>query len=97
MLSNAAQQLARRGLAVFPCLVARKEPATANGLYAATTDANIIAAWWRQQPNYNIGVATGAVSLVFVLDIDGLNGEAELAKLEAQHGTLPATVDAPAK
>src|SRR5215472_12062024 len=94
MLANAAQQLARRGLAVFPCLVARKEPATANGLHAATTDPIVITAWWRQQPNYNIGIATGAVSHIFVLDVDGIDGEAELTKLEAKQGSLPATVEA---
>jgi len=93
-MMNAAQRLARRGLAVFPCLVGQKEPATANGFYAATTDGNIIAAWWRQQPHYNIGVATGSVSRIFVLDIDGIDAEAELKKLETKHGALPATVEA---
>jgi hypothetical protein len=93
-MMNAAQRLARRGLAVFPCLVGQKEPATANGFYAATTDGNIIAAWWRQQPHYNIGVATGLVSRIFVLDIDGIDAEAELKKLETKHGMLPATVEA---
>jgi hypothetical protein len=94
MLGHAAQQLARRGLAVFPCLVGAKEPATANGLHAATTDASIIAAWWRQQPSYNIGCATGAVSQIFVLDIDSTDAEAELKKLEAENSALPATVEA---
>jgi hypothetical protein len=97
MLGNAAQRLARRGLAVFPCLVGQKEPATANGLHAATTDATTIAAWWRQQPNYNVAIATGAVSQIFVLDVDNgddHDGEAELKKLEQEHGSLPATVEA---
>jgi hypothetical protein len=94
MLGTAAHQLAQRGLAVFPCLVGQKEPATANGFYAATTDANIIAAWWRQQPNYNVAVATGAVSRIFVLDIDGIDAETELKKLETEHDRLPPTVEA---
>jgi hypothetical protein len=97
MLSHTAQHLARKGLAVFPCLVGQKEPATANGFYAATTDATTIACWWRQQPNYNIGVAMGHASGIFLIDIDNHgsgDGEAELKKLEDEHGELPATVEA---
>jgi hypothetical protein len=40
-----------------------------------------------------IGIATGAQSHCFVLDIDGLDAETELKKLEAGHGTLPSTVE----
>jgi hypothetical protein len=36
---------------------------------------------------------TGAVSRIFVIDIDGLDAEAELRKLEARYGWLPATVE----
>jgi hypothetical protein len=89
-----ALALAARGLHVFPCRPRDKRPATANGLKDATTDPDIIRAWWQQQPDNNIAIATGAASGIFVLDVDGLDAEAALRRLEAEHGGLPATVEA---
>jgi len=90
---SAAQNLAAKGLWVFPCRAADKRPATARGLKDATTDAEIITRWWRDNPQFNIGIATGSVSRIFVVDIDGDDGEGELRKLEAAHGALPITVE----
>ena len=42
-------------------------------------------------PDRNIGIATGAVSGVWVLDIDGYDGAANLRALEARYGPLPET------
>jgi bifunctional DNA primase/polymerase-like protein/primase-like protein len=93
MLQN-ARALAEKGLAIFPCLPRDKRPATPHGLKDATTDLIEIENWWHQNPNYNIAIATGAASGVFVIDLDGADAEAELRKLEAQHhGKLPATVE----
>jgi hypothetical protein len=89
-----ALALAGRGFHIFPCRPRDKRPATANGLKDATRDVDIIQAWWRQQPDNNIAIATGAASGIFVLDIDGLDAEAALRGLEAEHGALPATVEA---
>jgi hypothetical protein len=89
---HTALRLAARGLAVFPCKPRDKTPATAHGLKDATTDAGVIRQWWQQEPYFNIAVATGAVSRVFAVDIDGLDAEFELRKLEAENGELPATV-----
>src|SRR5580765_278099 len=88
-----ALALARRRLQVFPCVPREKRPATASGCKDATTDAGTIRQWWEQEPDYNVAVATGAVSAVFAIDIDGLDAEAELRKLEADHDKLPATVE----
>jgi Bifunctional DNA primase/polymerase, N-terminal/Primase C terminal 1 (PriCT-1) len=84
--------LASRGLHVFPCKPREKKPALWNGLKGATTDSNIIAGWWRTS-DFNIGLATGERSGVFVVDIDGTDAEAELTKLESKHGALPRTVE----
>ena len=89
-----ALALAGKGLHVLPCLPRDKRPATANGLKAATTDAETIRQWWRQLPEANIGIATGTPSGIFVVDVDGVDAESELRKLEAQHGALPASVEA---
>jgi hypothetical protein len=90
----AALQLAQHGLAVFPCQPRGKEPACDTGLHAATTDAERINRWWCAVSDLNIGVATGMVSGIFVLDVDGDEGEASLRLLEQQHGALPPTIEA---
>jgi hypothetical protein len=90
----AALQLAQKGLAVFPCQPGGKQPACDTGLHAATTDVERINRWWRAFPNLNIGIATGTVSGIFVLDIDGEDGEGSLLKLESEHGALPPTIEA---
>jgi hypothetical protein len=85
--------LAESGLHVFPCRPLDKRPATLGGLKSATTDPDIIKAWWTEAPDCNLAVATGAVSKMFVLDVDGLAGERELRNLEATYGALPPTVE----
>ncbi len=90
---HSALALAARGFHIFPCRPRDKRPATANGLKDATTDPDIIRAWWQQQPDNNIAIATGPASGVFVVDVDGLDAEATLRRLEAEHGVLPPTVE----
>lgn len=68
-----------------------KHPRVAHGFKEATTDVATIERWWSKWPDANIGLATGAVSGVFVLDIDGSEGEASLARLVDANGPLPAT------
>ena len=92
-LGNAAIAYAMRGFAVFPCVPRGKVPATAHGCRDATKDLAQITAWWCENSSYNVAVATGTVSKVFVLDVDGLDAEASLRKLEEQYGSIPATVE----
>ena len=87
---HTALRLAQKGLAVFPCRPHDKRPATANGLKDATTDPEAIAAWWQQDPNFNIAIATGAASGVFVVDVDGIDAEAALRRLEGRARRLAA-------
>jgi len=50
--------------------------------------------WWRRWPDANVGIVTGAVSGLVVLDLDPRHGGGEsLAALEAEHGALPRTVE----
>jgi Bifunctional DNA primase/polymerase, N-terminal/Primase C terminal 1 (PriCT-1) len=91
-LHRAALALANKGIPVFPCITRGKTPATAHGVLDATVDPSAVDRWWRTT-DYNIGVATGAVSGVFVVDVDGADAEAELRKLEAANGALPSTVE----
>ena len=69
-----------------------KHPRTPNGVKDATTDRNKIKTWWRMWPDANIGVATGSISNVFVLDVDGKVGKASLEALQAKHDRIPTTV-----
>jgi hypothetical protein len=91
---HTALALAKKGLAVFPCLPRDKRPAGGHGLNDATTERETIVRWWTADPDFNIGIATGKASGVFVVDVDGCDGELELRKLETEHGALPATIEA---
>ncbi len=49
---------------------------------------------WFTVGGYGIGLVTGAVSGLFVLDFDGEPGQDLLARLEREHGALPVTLGA---
>lgn len=87
-----AKTYAAQGWHVFPLAERSKLPACQHGFKDATTDAAQIDALWNGRDNLNIGIATGALSGFFVLDIDGERGAASLAELEAKHGKLPDTL-----
>jgi hypothetical protein len=87
-----ALDYAARGFAVFPLLEKRKEPATSRGFKDATTNPATIRRWWGGIHNYNIGIATGLASGVWVFDVDGSIGAFALAELEAKHGPLSKTL-----
>jgi Bifunctional DNA primase/polymerase, N-terminal len=87
-----ALKYAARGVAVFPCWPASKEPACRRGFKDATTNPAMIRRWWLANSSYNIAIATGIVSRVWVLDVDGDDGVTSLAALEAKHGRLPDTL-----
>lgn len=107
-MGDAALECARRGWAVFPvfglrapgrcecpilaCRSVAKHPMTRHGLRDATKDEAAIRANWTAAPRANIGIATGAASGFWVLDVDADKGGFEsLARLEGENGPLPAT------
>ncbi len=72
-----------------------KHPITRNGLTEATTDPVIIKSWWEKWPEANIGIRTGLISGIVVLDVDSYHGGDEgLATLVAEYGELPPTMEA---
>jgi KaiC/GvpD/RAD55 family RecA-like ATPase len=78
--------------AVFPCQPRGKKPLTAHGFKDASKDPETIRALWRPMPNANIGIATGAVSGIVVIDVDPRHrGNETLTALEATQGKLPDT------
>jgi hypothetical protein len=90
-LGLAAVRLASRGLQVFPCRPRSKAPATKHGLKDAKTDVAVMQRTWGSWPSLNVAVATGMVSGVVVLDVDGDVGFDSLHDLEDQHEELPTT------
>lgn len=79
----------RIGWAVHPLRPNAKTPLSAHGFKDATTDLDQIRTWWTEHPSANIGIATGKVSGISVLDVDtkdGAGGDITLAALLAEHG-----------
>ncbi len=93
---DAALAYAKRGWAVIPLrgkLPAISKADGGRGVHDATTDCDTIREWWTKDPDANVGIACGQASSIWVLDIDGDDGEETLAELVADHGPLPATVE----
>jgi hypothetical protein len=65
--------------------------------WGCTADPKVIREYWRRLPSANIGLVMGVGSGIFDIEIDtpeghNVDGAASLAKLEQQHGKLPATL-----
>lgn len=88
----------RPAWAIFP-VNERKSPITAHGFNDATRDPDQIMAWWMAHPSANIGIPTGEINGIVVIDVDknhapGVDGEDTLQGLEAgAMGKLPETVE----
>lgn len=70
-----------------------KHPLTSRGYLDATNNLKQIEGWWAYK-NWNVGIATGKVSGIWVLDADGEKGIKTLQDLEARHGAMPLTLKA---
>jgi hypothetical protein len=69
-LLDSAVAYAKIGWRIFPIVPGEKRPLTKHGVKDATTDVEQIQAWWKSTPNANIGLACGAESGVYAVDID---------------------------
>src|SRR5438128_1578448 len=99
---DAALAYAQRGWSVFPvhtivngqcscdnttCASPGKHPRTTHGVQDAITDTSTIEQWWTQWRDANIGIRTGAVSGLVVLDVDPRHGgDASLEEWKALYG-----------
>ncbi len=89
---EAAERYAAAGLAVFPCRSGGKEPLTRHGCRDATSETDVVRRMFDPLtvglfPNIGCAVPPDGM----VLDVDGPDGAASLAQLEAAHGPLPPT------
>lgn len=92
----AARAYLRRGWSVVPVWPGGKQPAVAwqDYQHRLPTEAEVTE-WYRRWPAAGVGVITGYVSGLVVLDVDvGHGGGHSLRRLTARHGPLPPTVAA---
>jgi hypothetical protein len=78
-LLEAALKYAESGVPVFPCRPGEKKPITKNGFLNATTDPEIIAKWWTENPNYNIAFSPATCEWsVLDVEVDGIEAWKEM-------------------
>jgi len=92
----AALFYAELGWSVLPVWARQKRPLIAwTALQDRRATLTEVRDWYRQWPDANVGVITGAVSNLLVLDIDpGHGGNDSLAQWADRHGPLPETIAA---
>jgi len=66
------------GFAILPLVEGGKTPANEGGVTAASKNKAAVDRWFQTRPGLNYGIATGARSRIFVLDVDGPEGKASL-------------------
>jgi putative DNA primase/helicase len=76
---EAAAAYASQGISVFPC--AKKIPLIPGGFKNATWHPEPIVKWWSEWPDAQIGVAAGEVNHLFIIDVDGPEGERAVEKM----------------
>lgn len=93
---KAANNYLTWGWSVIPIRRQDKRPLVEWGQYQhrRATDQDV-KGWFSKWPEANVGIVTGAVSGLVVLDVDPQHGgEDSLQKMEQNHGPLPPTVSA---
>jgi hypothetical protein len=95
-MAAAAQAYAARGWSVIPMQPRGKRPLVVwRPFQQRVASSAEIERWFDSWPDANVGIVTGAVSGLVVVDIDLRHGgPASVAQAEAVHGPLPATVEA---
>ena len=93
---EAALQYLAYGWSVIPLKAGEKRPMVPWEFFQRERPSTgQVQKWFEEYPDANVGVVTGAISGLVILDVDPAHGgEESLAELEQQHGALPDTVEA---
>jgi hypothetical protein len=92
---DAAHAYAARGWSVIPFEARSKRPGLAwLEFQKRRASRQEVESWFRHRRDANVGIVTGAISGIVVVDVDaGHDGIASLKALEREHGPLPVTVE----
>lgn len=99
-LKAALTYASKYGWSVFPVRAESKKPLTPHGCKDAKRDPGAIKNWWRKWPDASVGVATGSISSLIVIDEDiddekGVDGFLSMAEWERENNVhLPDTARA---
>lgn len=91
----AALQYASFGWSVIPFVPKSKRPMVRWRQFQRTrASPDTLRKWFSDHPDANLGIVTGRLSGLIVIDIDPkFGGDDSLAELEQRHGPLPDTVE----
>jgi hypothetical protein len=94
--AEAAKRYLARGWSILPLRPRDKRPLIPwTHLQIRRPSREDVAEWFRRWPDANIGVVSGEISNLIVLDVDPKHGgDAALERLERRYGPVPATVEA---
>ena len=92
---QAALDYLSRGWSAIPIRERAKRPAVAwKAFQRKCVSEETLPDWFGRAPNSNVGIVTGTLSGLVVLDVDPRHGGKEsLRKLEREHGALPDTME----
>ena len=93
---QAALDLAKAGIAIFPARAENKRPHVKEWQTVATIESAQIRRWWKKWPDAMPATPTGRRNGVAVLDIDlkdGKNGGAASQKTRAESALLKMTAE----
>lgn len=95
-MSGAARRYAQLGWSVIPIRARGKRPLVPwVELQQRRAAAAEFERWFRQWPDANVGIVTGRISGLVVIDVDPVHGgSASLDAIVREHGPLPSGVEA---
>ena len=89
MILDRALAYVELGWAVFPLVPNTKRPLTKNGFKDASKSVYLVKKWWTDNPDANIGIATGQVSGIVVVDLDVKNDAKGMESYQTLSGMSP--------